>query len=98
MTAKRWYSVPYSSVVFIAMKLYKEKFLKHDIRRFINYLVDVKSGKEKVITLRLMRGVPMEFSEPLVLLGHSVQILSFILLEAMIFNPRSTLLGTWSGG
>ncbi|XP_015973378.1 uncharacterized protein LOC107496589 [Arachis duranensis] len=48
MSEKRWDSIPYNRVASVAMKLYKEKFLKHDKERFMKYLVDVKSGKTTI--------------------------------------------------
>ncbi|XP_057724180.1 uncharacterized protein LOC130940148 [Arachis stenosperma] len=48
MSEKRWDSIPYNRVASVAMKLYKEKFLKHDKERFMQYLVDVKSGKTTI--------------------------------------------------
>ncbi|KAL1307535.1 hypothetical protein HN51_049446 [Arachis hypogaea] len=48
MSEKRWDSIPYNRVASVAMKLYKEKFLKHDKERFLQYLVDVKSGKTTI--------------------------------------------------
>ncbi|XP_057748233.1 uncharacterized protein LOC130967405 [Arachis stenosperma] len=48
MGANRWDSIPYNRVASVAMKLYKEKFLKHDKERFEKYLEDVKSGKTTI--------------------------------------------------
>ncbi|XP_057724219.1 uncharacterized protein LOC130940172 [Arachis stenosperma] len=48
MSEKRWDSIPYNRVASVAMKLYKEKFMKHDKERFMKYLVDVKSGKTTI--------------------------------------------------
>ncbi|XP_015973372.1 uncharacterized protein LOC107496585 [Arachis duranensis] len=48
MSEKRWDSIPYNRVASVAMKLYKEKFMKHDKKRFMKYLVDVKSGKTTI--------------------------------------------------
>ncbi|MED6117794.1 hypothetical protein PIB30_113195, partial [Stylosanthes scabra] len=48
MSANRWDSIPYNRVASVAMKLYKEKFLKHDKERFEKYLEDVKSGKTTI--------------------------------------------------
>lgn len=46
--ANKWSSIPYNRVASVAMKFYKEKFLKHDGERFSQYLQDVKSGKAKI--------------------------------------------------
>ncbi|XP_073055288.1 uncharacterized protein [Primulina eburnea] len=43
-----WGSIPYNRVASVAMKLYKEKFLKHDKERFLEYLQKVKSGQTKI--------------------------------------------------
>ncbi|MED6163233.1 hypothetical protein PIB30_078023, partial [Stylosanthes scabra] len=49
MSANQWDSIPYNRVASVAMKLYKEKFLKHDKERFETYLEDVKSGKTTIV-------------------------------------------------
>ncbi|WJX57642.1 hypothetical protein P8452_43181 [Trifolium repens] len=46
--ANQWGLIPYNRVASVAMKLYKEKFLKHDKERFEKYLEDVKSGKTTI--------------------------------------------------
>ncbi|KAL3845515.1 hypothetical protein ACJIZ3_002918 [Penstemon smallii] len=46
--ANDWGSIPYNRVASVAMKLYKEKFLKHDGERFKEYLEKVKAGKAKI--------------------------------------------------
>ncbi|XVF31345.1 hypothetical protein REPUB_Repub16aG0137900 [Reevesia pubescens] len=46
--ANRWDSIPYNRVAYVAMKFYKEKFLKHDKKRFSKYLEDVKAGESKI--------------------------------------------------
>ncbi|TYK16024.1 GPI inositol-deacylase PGAP1-like protein [Cucumis melo var. makuwa] len=46
--ANRWDSIPYNRVASVAMKNYKEKFMKHDGERFAQYLKDVKDGKTKI--------------------------------------------------
>ncbi|KAF3430931.1 hypothetical protein FNV43_RR25661 [Rhamnella rubrinervis] len=46
--ANQWNAIPYNRVASVAMKLYKDKFLKHDEERFTKYLEDVKSGKAKI--------------------------------------------------
>ncbi|XVF31344.1 hypothetical protein REPUB_Repub16aG0137800 [Reevesia pubescens] len=46
--ANRWDSIPYNRVASVAMKFYKEKFLKHDKERFSKYLEDVKAGESKI--------------------------------------------------
>jgi hypothetical protein len=44
ISANQWGSIPYNRVASVAMKFYKEKFLKHDKERFEKYLKDVKAG------------------------------------------------------
>ncbi|KAL7092466.1 hypothetical protein ACP275_12G166400 [Erythranthe tilingii] len=46
--ANDWGSIPYKRVASVAMKFYKEKFLKHDKERFEEYLEKVKSGEAKI--------------------------------------------------
>ncbi|XP_071915749.1 uncharacterized protein [Coffea arabica] len=46
--ANDWGSIPYNRVASVAMKNYKEKFLKHDKERFEEYLSKVKDGKAKI--------------------------------------------------
>ncbi|XP_015902267.3 uncharacterized protein LOC107435223 [Ziziphus jujuba] len=46
--ANQWNAIPYNRVASLAMKLYKDKFLKHDEERFRKYLEDVKAGKSKI--------------------------------------------------
>ncbi|KAJ0038851.1 hypothetical protein Pint_23793 [Pistacia integerrima] len=46
--ANRWDLIPYNRVASVAMKFYKEKFLKHDQERFSKYLEAVQSGKAKI--------------------------------------------------
>ncbi|XP_050231701.1 uncharacterized protein LOC126680592 [Mercurialis annua] len=46
--ANKWSEIPYNRVSSVAMKLYKERFLKHNFKRFSNYLKDVKSNKAKI--------------------------------------------------
>ncbi|VVA89790.1 unnamed protein product [Arabis nemorensis] len=48
MGAKDWESLPYNRVASVAMKSYKETFLKHDAERFQKYLEDAKSGKTTI--------------------------------------------------
>ncbi|XP_004299226.1 PREDICTED: uncharacterized protein LOC101314465 [Fragaria vesca subsp. vesca] len=48
MGANLWGAIPYNRVASVAMKLYKEKFLKHDEERFKKYLEDVKAGKSTI--------------------------------------------------
>ncbi|EEF46337.1 conserved hypothetical protein [Ricinus communis] len=52
--ANRWSDIPYNRVSSVAMKLYKEKFLKHDFARFSKYLKDVESGKAKIAAAALL--------------------------------------------
>ncbi|KAF3430932.1 hypothetical protein FNV43_RR25662 [Rhamnella rubrinervis] len=49
--ANQWNAIPYNRVASVAMKLYKDKFFKHDKRRFAKYLEDVKSGKAKTASV-----------------------------------------------
>ncbi|XP_057448092.1 uncharacterized protein LOC130739727 [Lotus japonicus] len=58
----RWDSLPYNRVASVAMKFYKEKFLKHDKERFEKYLEDVKSGKTTIAAGALL---PHEIIESL---------------------------------
>ncbi|KAE9595674.1 hypothetical protein Lalb_Chr17g0341291 [Lupinus albus] len=44
----RWDLIPYDRVASVAMKFYKDKFLKHNKERFEKYLLDVKSGKTTI--------------------------------------------------
>ncbi|PRQ50693.1 hypothetical protein RchiOBHm_Chr2g0136111 [Rosa chinensis] len=46
--ANDWNSIPYNRVASLAMKLYKEKFFKHDEERFKKYLENVQAGKSKI--------------------------------------------------
>ncbi|XP_073147486.1 uncharacterized protein [Henckelia pumila] len=46
--ANDWGSLPYRRVASVAMKMYKEKFLKHDKQRFLQYLNKVKTGEAKI--------------------------------------------------
>lgn len=46
--ANNWDSIPYNRVASVAMKFYKDKFLKHDSERFQKYLEDVKAGKNTI--------------------------------------------------
>ncbi|KAI8526784.1 hypothetical protein RHMOL_Rhmol12G0023100 [Rhododendron molle] len=46
--ANQWGSIPYNRVASVAMKFYKEKFLKHDTERFMEYLANVKAGKATI--------------------------------------------------
>ncbi|KAL2630015.1 hypothetical protein R1flu_014701 [Riccia fluitans] len=48
MSAQKWGEVNYKRVPSVAMKRYKEIFLKHDEERFNKYLEDVKAGKAKI--------------------------------------------------
>ncbi|XP_021718160.1 uncharacterized protein LOC110685912 [Chenopodium quinoa] len=48
MAARKWNELPYNRVASVAMKTYKEHFLKHDEERFKDYLEKVKSGKAKI--------------------------------------------------
>ncbi|KAK3418805.1 hypothetical protein EUGRSUZ_H03371, partial [Eucalyptus grandis] len=48
MSAGRWGDIPYNRVAFVALKLHKDKFQRHDGERFWSYLADVKSGKPTI--------------------------------------------------
>lgn len=48
MSSNQWNSLPYGRVPSVAMKNYKELFLKHDDERFEDYLEQVQSGKAKI--------------------------------------------------
>ncbi|KAL6888415.1 hypothetical protein ACP4OV_009441 [Aristida adscensionis] len=48
VSACAWESVVYTRVASVAMKNYKDLFLKHDADRFNAYLADVKSGKKRI--------------------------------------------------
>ncbi|TVU08369.1 hypothetical protein EJB05_41772, partial [Eragrostis curvula] len=48
ISAQAWGEVVYPRVASVAMKNYKELFLKHDAERFGLYLADVESGKAKI--------------------------------------------------
>ncbi|KAL6629070.1 hypothetical protein ACP70R_028835 [Stipagrostis hirtigluma subsp. patula] len=48
ISARAWESVVYTRVASVAMKNYKDLFLKHDADRFNAYLADVKSGKKRI--------------------------------------------------
>lgn len=44
----QWGAIPYNRVASVAMKFYKEKFLKHDKDRFEEYMEKVKEGKATI--------------------------------------------------
>ncbi|CAI0457890.1 unnamed protein product [Linum tenue] len=48
MSARNWNSLPYGRVPSVAMKNYKDLFVKHDKERFQEYLEKVKAGKAKI--------------------------------------------------
>jgi hypothetical protein len=48
ISARAWGSVAYKRVASVAMKNYKDLFLKHDAERFGLYLADVEAGKAKI--------------------------------------------------
>ncbi|CAI0457980.1 unnamed protein product [Linum tenue] len=48
MSARNWNSLPYGRVPSVAMKNYKDLFVKHDKERFEEYLEKVKAGKAKI--------------------------------------------------
>ncbi|XP_058777417.1 uncharacterized protein LOC131651744 [Vicia villosa] len=60
--ANQWNLLPYNRVASVAMKFYKEKFLKHDKERFEKYLEDVKAGKTTIAAGALL---PHEIIESL---------------------------------
>ncbi|PRQ39811.1 hypothetical protein RchiOBHm_Chr4g0429291 [Rosa chinensis] len=62
MGANQWGKIPYNRVASVAMKLYKDKFKKHDEERFNKYLEDVKAGKAKIAAGALL---PHEIIESL---------------------------------
>ncbi|KAL2940887.1 hypothetical protein RDABS01_029237 [Bienertia sinuspersici] len=62
MSARKWDELPYNRVASVAMKTYKEMFLKHDEERFKEYLEKVKSGKAKIASGALL---PHEIIESL---------------------------------
>eukprot|EP01018_Ginkgo_biloba_P017174 Gb_38039 [translate_table: standard] len=48
MCANLWSQLPYNRVASVAMKNYKDLFLKHDSERFSSYLQEVAEGKKKI--------------------------------------------------
>lgn len=48
MSSNQWSSLPYRRVPLVAMRNYKELFLKHDDERFEDYLEQVQTGKAKI--------------------------------------------------
>ncbi|XVF43757.1 hypothetical protein PTKIN_Ptkin02bG0065800 [Pterospermum kingtungense] len=62
LSAKQWNMLPYNRVASVAMKNYKETFLKHDEERFKGYLDSVKEGKAKIAAGALL---PHEIIESL---------------------------------
>jgi len=60
--ANQWGLIPYNRVASVAMKFYKEKFLKHDRKRFEKYLEDVRAGKTTIAAGALL---PHEIIESL---------------------------------
>ncbi|CAN0901460.1 Uncharacterized protein L728 [Linum grandiflorum] len=48
MSAGEWNTLPYGRVPSVAMKKYKDHFIKHDKERFEEYLENVKNGKAKI--------------------------------------------------
>ena len=46
--ANKWELIPYNRVASVAMKRYKNMFLKHDGERFAEYLGKVKTGTAKI--------------------------------------------------
>eukprot|EP01018_Ginkgo_biloba_P017156 Gb_26615 [translate_table: standard] len=48
MSANLWSQLPYNRVASVAMKIYKDLFLKHDSERFSSYLQEVAKGKKKI--------------------------------------------------
>lgn len=48
MSANQWGSLPYNRVASVAMKTYKKLFKKHDLKRFSEFLDQVKQGKAKI--------------------------------------------------
>ncbi|WVZ79156.1 hypothetical protein U9M48_026767 [Paspalum notatum var. saurae] len=54
ISANEWGKVVYGRVASVAMKNYKEFFLKRDAERFKSYLDDVKSGNAKIASGALL--------------------------------------------
>ncbi|KAL9226797.1 hypothetical protein vseg_002568 [Gypsophila vaccaria] len=54
MGGNRWGQLNYTRVASVAMRTYKDVFLKHDEERFKAYLEDVKTGKAKIAAGALM--------------------------------------------
>lgn len=60
MSAGQWSVLPYNHVASVAMKNYTQAFVKHDSRRFAEYLCNVKKGKAKIAAGALL---PLEILE-----------------------------------
>ncbi|KAJ7945528.1 Uncharacterized conserved protein UCP015417, vWA [Quillaja saponaria] len=54
MSANQWNILPYNRVASIAMKNYKDLFMKHDEERFNEFLNKVKKGKAKIAASALL--------------------------------------------
>lgn len=48
ISARRWNDLPYERVPSVAMKTYKELFLKRDVERFKEFLDKVSKGEKKI--------------------------------------------------
>jgi hypothetical protein len=48
MTAKNWSSIDYEKVPSLAMKKYKDAFMKHDEKRFSEFLESARNGSKKI--------------------------------------------------
>ncbi|RWR78840.1 LOW QUALITY PROTEIN: hypothetical protein CKAN_00739200 [Cinnamomum micranthum f. kanehirae] len=48
ISENRWGELPYERVASVAMKTYKKLFMKHDPKRFSEFLAKVKEGKAKI--------------------------------------------------
>ncbi|KAK2966033.1 hypothetical protein RJ640_012292 [Escallonia rubra] len=54
MSANEWDALPYNRVASVAMKNYKELFLKHSPERFKEYLENVRKEKAKIVAGALL--------------------------------------------
>ncbi|XP_047056847.1 uncharacterized protein LOC124663158 [Lolium rigidum] len=54
ISARAWGKVLYTRVASVAMKNYKDLFIKHDQDRFNSFLADVKTGKAKIASGALL--------------------------------------------
>ena len=61
MSKKEWKYIKYSAVPSRASLIYRKAFTKHDETRYLQYLADVKTGKQKINTKALY---PYEIINP----------------------------------